>query len=137
MKFNLTQRLQLAISLPLPQRDSFATFKLLQGLREKLFLSPEQNDLYDVQTIKTPSKFGGVDVEYKWNDEGFKAEFDIEFTPHELKYLTKLLNEMSKSKNFPLSLFDLCDKYFELDVEDEVEPNKTEVNDNNNSTEKP
>lgn len=111
MKFNLSQRIQFASALPNPQSGSITTYKLLMGLREKLYLTPKEVEKYKVKVETINNGDGTQSINTSWNEAGAKATFLISFTVEEKAYLIKYFDELDEKEALP---FSCIEQYLEL-----------------------
>jgi hypothetical protein len=124
MKFNLTQRIQLAMALPNPQHGSVVTLLALRELQAKVFLKPDEVKKYGVKSEVNEKT---NEVSTSWNKKGGEAIFDLKITPMEAGLIIAYWDKLSESDQFPSYL---VDTYLEI-------KKLVPKNDNNNSTEKP
>jgi hypothetical protein len=96
MKLKLINR----ISLPslFPQKSSFEKLIILNDIQNKIKLTQEEVTKFEVKSS---------DTSITWNDNGSKAEFDIDFTESESNLIADLLKTLSKEESLTLETLEL------------------------------
>jgi len=110
MKFTLHER----IVTPgiLPKEGNYIQNVIVSDLMKKLTLTQDEIEKYGVVPV---GNFGGV----AWNEEGSKAEFNLELTKREEKVIEDALKLADTGEKLPISLIGL---YKQVCLKDETTP---------------
>lgn len=86
----------------LPGKGDMLTIGIIKEIQAKIAVSPEDVKKYDVRTISKEA--------IGWNEEGKKANFDIDFTEPELTLLRQEIKKLDEQRSIPVHMYELCKK---------------------------
>jgi len=100
MKLTLKDRISL--SSLYPQKGSMVDQIMVRDIAEKVKITQKEVKAYDIKSVQR-----GTISSTTWNPKKAKGK-DIEFTPAELEFLRKRVEELDNKKEITVELVDLC-----------------------------
>ena len=101
MKVNVLERIMALNVIEAYKEGNFATFKIIKGLKEKLFINEKEIKEFD---------FKVEEGNYHWNEEGNK-EREIELTEGESKLIKEQLIKMDGENRLTPNHLSLYEKF--------------------------
>ncbi len=101
MKITLLEKIM--IGNILPAEGNIKTLIIIKDIKKKIELTQEDITNYGVEVMS--------DGRVKWNEEGTKVEFEIEFTELEKGEVKSVLQKMDKEKKLTVDHLSLVEKF--------------------------
>lgn len=111
---DFTTRERLNVLGVLPKEGDFLTLQIMRSLKEKLSLTEEENEAWQVKLLTAAD---GSSY-YQWNDEGKDAVIQIELGKKARSIIVKALVDLEAGKRLPDYLFDLYIRFVDPDLEE-------------------
>lgn len=99
---NLKLNEKYEIQTLLPGKGDMLTIGIIKEIQAKIAVTSEDVKKYDIKSISKEA--------IGWNDEGEKADFDIDFTEPELTLLRQEIKKLDDQRAIPVRMYELCKK---------------------------